>query len=299
MIMLDIHRLEIFAKVAELKSFSKAAKKMFLTQPTVSQHITSLEDFLGIVLFDRLGKEIALTRAGEILYKYAKEITLLTAEARQALDHFKGKKYGHLVLSASTIPGEYILPGLLGKFKIIYPGIRVTLKIGDTEDVVNDVLNAGVELGIVGAKLANQHLQYSRFLDDELILVVPPEHHWWEKTFIEVQDLIKEPFIMREHGSGTRICLEHRLQSIGVSTDKLRIIAEVGSTTAVKQAIKSNLGISLISERAVQEEIQHKTLKKIPIRHVQFTRSFFVVRHKKRTPSPLCKALSTFLSSLK
>ena len=111
--MFDIHKLEIFSKVAELKSFSRAAHEMYLTQPTVSQHITTLENYLGMKLFDRMGKDVTLTKAGEILYRYAKQITTLTGEARQALDHFMGKKSGHLVLGASTIPGEYILPALL------------------------------------------------------------------------------------------------------------------------------------------------------------------------------------------
>lgn len=127
--MLDIHKLKIFIKVADLKSFSNAAHKMYLTQPTVSQHITALEGYLGLKLFDRLGKETALTKAGEILYRYAKQLTALADETHQAMNHFRGKKTGHITLGASTIPGEYILPGLLGRFKNAYPKIKITLKI--------------------------------------------------------------------------------------------------------------------------------------------------------------------------
>ena len=294
--MLDIHKLEIFSKVAELKSFSKAAHEMYLTQPTVSQHITALEKYLGLTLFDRMGKDVTLTRAGEILYRYAKQITTLTGEARQALDHFMGKKTGHLVLGASTIPGEYILPALLGQFRILYPEIKVTLRIGDTEEIVNALLNGSVELGIIGAKINNARLQYSRFMDDELIVVVPQGHRWWKKSYVDVHELVDEPFIMRESGSGTRISMEKRLHQLGISTDSLNIIAEVGSTTAVKQSIKANLGISLISKRAVEDEIKLKLLKKIPIKKTKFTRTFFIIQDKQRTPSPLCKALSYFLN---
>jgi len=294
--MFDIHKLEIFSKVAELKSFSRAAHEMYLTQPTVSQHITALENYLGLTLFDRMGKEVTLTKAGEILYQYAKQIITLTGEARQALDHFMGKKTGNLVLGASTIPGEYILPPLLGQFKILYPEIRITLKIGDTEEIVNALLNGNVELGIIGAKISNARLQYSRFLDDELIVVVPRGHRWWRKSCVDVHELVDEPFIMRESGSGTRISMEKRLQQLGISADSLKIIAEVGSTTAVKQSIKANLGISLISERAVEDEIKLKLLKKIPIKETKFTRTFFIIQDKKRTPSPLCKSLTHFLN---
>jgi DNA-binding transcriptional LysR family regulator len=294
--MLDIHQLEIFTKVAELKSFSKAAQEMYLTQPTVSQHISSLENYLGIKLLDRLGKEVALTKAGEILYPYAKQMTALRGEAQQALDHFMGKKTGHLVLGASTIPGEYILPPLLGQFKTLYPEIRITLRIGDTEKIVGELLNGTIELGVTGAKITHTRIKYSSFVEDELIVVVPKGHRWWQKKSIDVQELKDEPFIMREEGSGTRISMEKRLHKLGISSDDLKIIAEVGSTTAVKQAIKANLGTSLISERAVEEEIRLKLLKKIPIKKVRFNRTFFIIQDKKRTASPLCKALIQFLS---
>jgi DNA-binding transcriptional LysR family regulator len=294
--MLDIHQLEIFSKVAELKSFSKAAQEMCLTQPTISQHMSSLESYLGTKLFDRLGKEVALTKAGEVLYRYAKQITALRREALQAIGHFLGKKSGHLTLGASTIPGEYILPPLLGQFKKQYPEIRTTLRIGDTEEIVDELLNNKIELGIIGAKITHSRLKYNPFVEDELIVAVPKGHRWWRKTSVGVQDLTDEPFIMREAGSGTRISMEKRLHELGIVTDSLNIIAEVGSTTAVKQAIKAHLGISLISERAVEEEIKLKLLKKIPIKKVKFTRTFFIIQDKKRTASPLCKALIQFLS---
>jgi DNA-binding transcriptional LysR family regulator len=294
--MLDIHQLEIFTRVAELKNFSRAAQEMYLTQPTISQHMSSLESYLGTKLFDRLGKEVVLTRAGEVLYPYAKQITALRGEARQALDLFLGKKRGHLVLGASTIPGEYIVPPLLGQFKKHYPEIRATLRIGDTEEIINELLHSKIELGIIGAKIPHARVKYSPFVDDELIIVVPPGHRWWRKKSIDIQELTGEPFVMREAGSGTRISMEKKLSTFGISKESLKIIAEVGSTTAVKQAIKAHLGVSLISERAVEEELSSKVLKKIPIKKVKFTRTFFVIQDKKRTASPLCKAFSSFLS---
>jgi len=268
---------------------------MYLTQPTISQHITSLESHLETKLFDRLGKEVTLTKAGEVLYQYAKQITALRGEAKQALEHFLGKKSGHLILGASTIPGEYILPSLLGEFKTFYPAIRITLRIGDTEEIVNELLNRRIELGIIGAKINNPRLKYFVFIQDELIVVVPRGHQWWKKSFIDVQELTGQPFIMRERGSGTRISMEKSLHELGISTKDLDIISEMGSTTAVKQSIKAGIGISLISERAVEEEIRLKLLKKIPIKNIKFTRTFFIIQDKKRTPSPLGEALTQFL----
>lgn len=294
---LDIHQLEIFAKVTELKSFSKAAREMYLTQPTISQHIQALEDYLDTKLLDRLGKEVVPTKAGELLYGYAKQLTAVRREAQQALDYFLGKKGGHLTLGASTIPGEYILPPLLGVFKKEYPAMSITLRIGDTEDIVGELLSRRIELGIIGAKVVSPRLHYTPFVEDELIVVVPQGHHWWSRRSIAIEELTREPFIMRESGSGTRLSMEKRLVAGGITTDDLNIIAEVGSTTAVKQAIKARLGISLISQRAVEEEIQRKEFKKVPIKKVRFERTFFIIRDKKQTISPPCKALLPFLTA--
>ena len=294
--MIDTHKLKIFLYLADLKSFSRAAKATFLTQPTVSQHIAALEKHLGIILFDRMGKEVVLTRAGEILYSYAKQITSLSEEALQAIEHFKGKKSGRIIIGASTIPGEYILPALIGQFKTLYPDIKITLRIGDTGTIVSDLLNNRIEIGVVGAKVRNPQLKFSRFVEEELIVVVPAGHRWWNKVSIEAKELFDESFVIRESGSGTRISMEKKLQPVGVLPEKLNVVAEVGSTTAVKQAVKAGLGISIISELAVEEEITQKLLKKISIKNVRFKRTFFIVQDKKRTPSPICRAFHGFLS---
>jgi DNA-binding transcriptional LysR family regulator len=208
-----------------------------------------------------------------------------------------GKKSGNLILGASTIPGEYILPQQLGQFKAMYPGIRITIRIGDTGEIIDELLARKIELGIVGAKLVNPRLQFKAFVEDELILVVPKGHRWWKRASIALDELNQEPFIMREAGSGTRLNMEKHLHEHGIATDSLHVIAEVGSTTAVKQAIKARLGISLISERAVGEELKLGIFRKIAIRNVRLPRSFFIIQDKKQTPSPLCAALLQFLAS--
>jgi len=292
---LDSHRLKIFVKVADLKSFSKAAHVLYLTQPTVSQHITSLEQFTGLALFDRTGREAVLTKAGEILYRYAVQILRLQDEAGQSLDHFRGKKSGHIVLGASTIPGEYVLPVLLGRFKAQYPDIQVTIRISGTENIIKALLDRTIEFGVVGARIKDDRLQYARFMDDELVLVVPRGHRWWNKKDIDTKAIAGEPFVLRERGSGTRIAMERHLKQAGIAPDALHIIAEVGSTTAVKEAVKAQLGVSFISRRAVAEEVAAGTVKIISLARHSFPRTFYRVAEKKRTPSPLCEALISFL----
>ena len=169
--MLDIHRLRIFVKVADLKSFSHAAEALYLTQPTVSQHMAALESYLELQLFDRCGKQIRMTRAGEILYGYARRVTDMADEAEQALEDFKGKKRGHITVGASTIPGEFILPALLGGFNSRFPGVKTILQVGDTREIIARLVQRDIEVGVVGACVKHAQLTFTPFLDDELVIV--------------------------------------------------------------------------------------------------------------------------------
>ena len=288
--MLDSHRLKIFLKIAELKSFSRAAHELYLTQPTVSQHIAALEQFVGLPLFDRADREITLTRAGELLHGYARQIIALQKEAMQALDYFKGKKSGHLLVGASTIPGEYVLPPLMGEFKKSYPDIQITLRIADTAVIIEELLERKVELAIVGARIKDERLQYAKLADDELVLIVPRRHRWWAAKEIPLEELAGEPLVMRERGSGSRMSLERNLQDSGIKPDQLRVSAEMGSTAALKHAVRAGVGAAFISRRAVADEVAHGFLRIITVAGHTFSRIFYVVTDRRRTLSPLGKA---------
>jgi DNA-binding transcriptional LysR family regulator len=292
---MDLRRLEIFCKVAELHSFSKAAEAVRLAQPTVSEHISSLEESFGVKLFDRLGREIVLTKGGEILYRYAQKLLGLYQEAQQAIDKFQGRIRGRLTIGGSTIPGTYILPLVLGRFKEKYPEIQIILKISDSQEVVQDVLEGKLELGVVGAKWEDGKLDYKDFVKDILILVVPPNHPWTKKRSISIKQLREEAFIMREEGSGTRKIMEQALTNLGIDTSSLKVVAAMGSTEAVIQAIKTGVGVSIVSKRAVEEELRYGILKEVQIQEVTFQRDFYIVVNKARTTSPLCQAFNDYL----
>ena len=293
--MLDTHRLKIFLKIAELKSFSRAAHALYLTQPTVSQHIAALEQYVGLPLFDRADRDITLTRAGELLHTYARQIITLQDEAVQALDHFKGKKSGHLVIGASTIPGEYILPPLLGDFKKLYPDIQITMRIADTAVIVEELLNRNLELGIVGGRIRDEHLQYAKLADDEQVLIVPRRHRWWSKKQVPLDELIQEPLIMREQGSGSRMSMELNLREAGINPGNMLVSAEMGSTAALKHAVRSGVGVAFISRRAVVDEVSHGLLRIITVSGHAFSRVFYAVTDRKRALSPLGKSFREFL----
>ena len=293
---MDLWRLQIFCQVVELKSFSRAAKAVYLSQPTVSSHIKDLENHFECRLVDRLGREVIPTKAGNLLYDYATKIIALKQEAENALADFHGKIKGRLTIGGSTIPAGYILPPLLGRFKEDYPEVVVTLVQGDTERIIRDTLDGNVELGIVGAKAKEVQLVQKKIIDDQMFLITPRRHRWATKRYVVMGELIREPFIMREPGSGTRKSIELVLDKSGHSLDALNVVAEMGSTEAVRQGIKAGVGVSILSECAVAEDLTTGSLNKVKIRGLSFKRAFYLTFHRHRTQSPLCRTFIDFLN---
>ncbi len=294
---MDFRQLEAFAKVAETRSFSRAAEALRLTQSTISEHVRLLEGEVGTRLFDRLGRETVPTRAGELLYTYARRLLGLRTEAQQALEQFLGHIAGTLTVGASTIPGEYVLPPLVGAFREKFPQVSIALQIADTRRIVEAVLDGRVELGVVGARPEQRSLQAVELMPDELVVVVPPGHPWFGRQFATLEDLTPEPLIVREPGSGSRQALERALDEAGPGLAGMRVIAEMGSTSAIKQAVKAGVGVSIVSKRAVEEECRHGLLWCVKVKDLRVTRHFYVVTHAGRSRSPLCQAFLDFLLS--
>jgi len=289
---MDIHRLEVFCKVVELRSFTKAADAVFLTQPTVSEHIRALEESLGERLIDRLGREAMPTPAGKILYRYAREILQIRNAAMQALQKFRGDLAGQLLMGASTIPGTYLLPELIGRFKALYPAIGITLRISSSGGVVEGVLDGSLEAGLIGARWDDRRIVLEEVFSDELVLVVTPDHPLAKRPGEEVPLAAIEgmPFILRERGSGTRMVMARALEAHGFSPSRLSVVAEMGSTEAVRQSIKARIGVSILSARAVAEDIERGTLAAVPLQGLRFFRPFYLAQRKNRQASPLCAA---------
>ncbi len=295
---MDIHRLEVFCRVVDLQSFTKAAEASFLTQPTVSEHIRALEEALDEKLVDRLGREVLPTPAGKILYRYARNIIALRDEAIQALDRYKGKLSGHLLIGASTIPGTYILPEIIGLFKAQYPSIQITLKISGSGEVVERIREGALEIGMVGARWSDRRVVLEEAFSDELVLTVYPDHPWAARKSIRLEELEGEPFIMREKGSGTRMVMHQILEANGFDPARLNGMAEMGSTEAVRQGIKARIGISILSARAVAEDIQRGALATLETEGVRFLRPFYLVQRKNRQISPLGSAFLGYLQKV-
>jgi len=294
---MDLRQLEIFVKVAELKSFSKAAQALRLTQPTISEHIRTLEQELGVRLLDRLGRGAEATRAGQLLLSHATRMLQLQRETLQAMDSFQGRLAGDLHVAASTIPGEYVLPSLIGRFKEKFPDIVISLLIGDSRAVVDWVIDGRAEVAVVGAKLAHRGIEYRELMPDELVVVVPVAHPWHGKKEIGLADLRAEALLLREQGSGTRAAFESALAEAGQDLSAFRIVGEMGSTQAIKQAVKAGVGVSVISRRAVEEECRSGLVWCLKIRDLKITRAFHIATHRDRSRSPLAEAFRSFLEA--
>jgi DNA-binding transcriptional LysR family regulator len=294
----DLRQLEIFQKVVELESFSKAAEVVLLAQASVSERIANLENMLGLKLLDRLGRRVVPTKAGVLLYKHALNLLEMKRIACAEMEDFLGITRGEVRIGGSTIPGEYVLPRVIGLFGKKSPMIAVTLVIADSSEIENRVLEGHLELAVIGRKTLHKNLQSSSLWEDELVLAVPPRHRWASKGEVSMEELIKEPFILRESGSGTLKTMDDYLQSVGVEgISSLNIVARLGTSTAVKEGIKAGLGVSILSSLAMNTEFETGILKRLKVKGLRMTRSFYLIRDKRRTPSPLCKAFMDFLIS--
>jgi DNA-binding transcriptional LysR family regulator len=292
--------LETFCRVAHLKSFSKAADDLFLTQPTVSGHILSLEQSLALRLFDRTSREVHLTKAGEVFLKYASKILSFRKELLNALSEFSQGIKGDLSLGASTIPGEYLVPKLMSDFKKEHPHFIIRLKIADTKEIVQHVLQDSVEFGIIGAKLNHPSLHFEKYEEDEIVVVAPSDHPLTRKKRVNIDELSKEPWIIREEGSGTQMAVEKALRKKGKSLKQFHVVMEMGSTSSVKEGVKAKLGLAFLSKRAAEEELSQRSLSQIDVEEIEpISRQIYLVTHRGRTLSPLGMEFLRFLKRKK
>ena len=278
---MDIHQLRVFASVFKNRSFSKASLDLHLTQPTVSNHIKSLEEEFACRLFDRMGRTIIPTKEAEVLYSQSTEIIEKAEALKDALGELKREATGKLVIGASTIPGVYLMPRIMTDFQKQYPAISFQILIADSRGIIDSIAKHELLLGIVGAKLGNDQIDYVSFVEDELIVVSAPA--LTGKSSMTLGELRTLPVVFREEGSGTRKEAERFFEMKGIPLEQIKIAGIFGSTDAVKQAVKAGLGVSIISKFAVADELEHKLLEEIKLTDVAMKRNFYIVTHKKRT----------------
>ncbi|MBO0697573.1 MAG: LysR family transcriptional regulator [Zavarzinella sp.] len=293
----QLPHLETFAAAAELGSFAKAAKALGLTQAAVSLRVQSAEKVLGKSLFDRRGGPAMLTEAGRKLYPYGQRILDLRREAVRAVTGLDPPVGGELVIAASSIPGEHLLPALLSAFGRKYPHIRVRAAVSDRAAVLGQVERGEVSLGLVGRKADSPHLDFQFLATDRVVLIAPPGHALAEKDLVTVSRLAAHPLILREAGSGLWHRFEKALDKAGRSLADLRVVRELGSNEAIKEAVQRGAGVAVLSLLAVQKEVDAGQLKALRVRGVNCDRDLFVVQDRRRVPPALARLFLSLIEA--
>jgi DNA-binding transcriptional LysR family regulator len=283
----DIHQLRVFVSVFRHRSFSRASEELRLTQPTVSEHIRSVEEALGVSLFDRSGRSIHPTPEAETLYARATEIIERLRDIPAALAEQRRQLSGLVVLGASSIPGTYILPAAIAAFRARHPAVSFEVRVGDSREIAAAVASHELLAGVVGSRIAKPHLQYRQLMFDDLSVIDRPGS--WEGP-VTLRQLAARPAVVREEGSGTRREAERIFHAAGVGPERFAVAATLGSTEAVKHGVAAGLGWSVVSRRAAESELAAGLLQEVAVRGVRMRRSFLLVTHGRRTLPAPCAA---------
>ena len=292
---MNLHHLKIFVAIADRGSFSAAAEAIALTQSTVSQHMASLEDKIGMPLFERLGRGTTLTPGGTLFLRHARRILGESDALLQAMNGFRGLERADLVIGASNIPANYLVPPLLATLEQQHPGISLTMLTGDTAEVLKMLEGAEIELALVGSNSKSKEITFKPLLDDPLVLVVASSHPHAKQGRLSIDELYELPLIMRETGSGSGQSLEQALRSTRHDPSELNIAARLGSNEAVLQAVASGYGAAFVSELSVQHWKQADCLCRIAVDNLAVERKIWTAEIKGRTLSPAAKAFSSLM----
>jgi DNA-binding transcriptional LysR family regulator len=290
----NLSQLRTFQAVAQTRSFTRAADVVHLTQPGISKHIKQMEEHYGVPLFDRLGKKVALTQAGEILFEATQEIMASITAAEQRIQELKGLHGGKLVLGASFPIGIYVLPAILAAFRKQCPAVEVTLDISLSEKIVTETLANKLDLGLVSHEVHDPRLFAREFMTDELIAIAPSGHGWASKNQIRPQDLVGETFLVAARGAGTRAVVEERLKEKGIV---LKSVLDFGNTEGVKRAVEVGLGVSIQSKCVVQREIAAGSLAGSSLAGMDANLEYFYICRKDKHLSNAAKAFLALLQT--
>jgi DNA-binding transcriptional LysR family regulator len=270
------YRLLTFATLARLKHYTKTAEYLSLTQPAVTQHIQYLESYYGVQLVERGRRQISLTPEGKLLLDYAKKVYALSNGIKRALQNQTSinKKYS---IGATLTIGEYSLPQILGRHKQANPNIDISMSVQNTDDILKKLDNEEIDLGLIEGPFDKSKYEYRLFKKDELVLAVSPVHRLAEQATVYLEHLLHERLILREEGSGTRAVFEHALLGRGYSFKDFDLFMEIGSLNAIKTLVLANLGVTVISQEAVEREAELGTLCAIPISGIDLQRECYFV----------------------
>jgi DNA-binding transcriptional LysR family regulator len=289
-------RLQVFYSVAKQLSFTKAAEQLFMTQPAVTFQVKQLEEHFNSRLFERSHGKIALTPAGKLALEYAERILALSEEMDTRIGELTGTMSGPMLLGASLTIGEFILPRILGEFKVEHPQVQAHMTVANSETIENRVAEHVLDLGLIESPSHLPGLRTQVCCDDELLMICAPGHHLAKRRSVTPQQIISEPYVSRETGSGTREFADNYFRDCKVSPDDLNIVMELGSLEAIKGVIETGMGISILSRATIAKELKLGTLVGIPL-EPRFIRSLSMVYSEEKFRSKLLTTFAEFASS--
>lgn len=289
---MTLDQLRVFCEVAELQHVTKAAQKLGMTQSAVSAAIAALEERHAVALFDRVGRSIILNQAGQLFLAEAQKVLAAAASAEASLSDLSGLMKGRLSIKASRTIGAYWLPRRLAAFQQRYPGIKLELSIGNTQDVADAVSTGDVELGLIEWPEKQKGIAAREIAEDEMIVVVPPDHCWMQGSRSN-PDLDQSLWILREQGSGTRQAFSSYLEAHGCDEAALEIALTLPSNEAIVGAVEAGLGATLISRSAVIHELEAGRLVEAPFPSLR--RPYFLLHHEQRYFSKAAEAFEALL----
>ena len=279
---MNLDCLKTYLELIRLGSFSRVAKSLSISQPAVSFQIQKLERYLGVRLIERRKKKVSMTEAGKLVFQFAESVHKDQESLLARVDRLRDQVSGELSAAASTIPGEFILPALLAEFTSLHPAVNARLKVSDSVNVVNGVLDGNYEVGFCGISPSSDELIAAKIAQDEIVLIVPPAHHFSGMSAVSPNELTGESFIFREATSGTQQNVQAMLLRAGVDSSQCATHLVLGSTQAVISAVENGAGIAFVSNLAIKKSLDLGMVKEIPVNGLMPKRDFFLVYRRDR-----------------
>lgn len=284
---MDLDALNIFLTVAQHGSFSEAGRRLHLTQPAISQIIRGLERDLGVELFNRQGRSVRLTEAGQVLRPLAGELLNSARRVRETMLSLQGEVIGEMTIGCSTASGKYLLPGLIARFRSQHPQVRVNVLVTNRESVIKKLLAGDVQLGISSKKIDNDELEYQNFFVDDVILIAPANHRWASYPNIYPDDLLDEPLILREEAAGTREVMIDGLRSRDITPDMLNVAMVLGNAEAIEMAVEEGIGVAFVSRLAALRGIELGRIIEVSVVGMELKRNIYLMRARSMLQSRL------------
>jgi DNA-binding transcriptional LysR family regulator len=295
--MLDTHQLNVFLVAAETLNFTQAARLLHMSQPSVSQHIQTLEQSFGQPLFVRLGRRIDLTDAGKELVPLARDMVRRSVQIEETMKSLEGEVHGHLLVGCSTTPGKYILPQLLARYHDIYPKVRVSCTVAAQGEVFRMLCDGEVHVAMISEPfMSSRDIETKIFMSDPIVLIAPLDHPWAIRGEIDIEELRDGDFILREVGSGTETTVRRSLAAAGIAADDLSTLLILGSSEAIALSVQEGIGVGFVSNIIITKLVEGRVVP-VLVRGLEIERDIHMGLHTRRPATVAQRVFWDFINS--